>query len=191
MPDRGHCYKPDYGPRYKQDSRQCYAPGRGPRYALGCWPCYVPDRWPRNCQTNLSATAPLDLRASGPMAPQIRINGHRGPAPLKPAAGVMSRRCWDQTRTRTTGVYTPLDRTTRTVPPACTCLDPQPLARDPACAGGVAWANQGWIRLKAKTTAEPSRYGQGPQYGVIGKYRYLRSRPMSGWDLIPFHDCPL
>jgi hypothetical protein len=99
-------------------------------------------------QTNLRATAPLDLRASGPTA-QIHIKGHRGPAPLEPAAGVMSRRCWDRTRTRPTGVYTPLDRTTRTALPTCTCLDPQPLARDPAGAGGVAWAkNQGWIGLQ-------------------------------------------
>jgi len=34
---------------------------------------------------------------------------------------------------------------TRTALPACTCLDPQPLTRDPAGAGGVAWANQGWL----------------------------------------------
>ena len=62
-----------------------YEPDLGPRYALG--------RRPRNCRTNLSATAPLDLRASGPTA-QIHINGHRGPAPLEPAAGVMSRCCY-------------------------------------------------------------------------------------------------
>ena len=53
---RGPRYEPDLGPRY--------APGRGPRYALGCGPRYVLDRGPRNCRTNLSATAPLDLRAS-------------------------------------------------------------------------------------------------------------------------------
>jgi hypothetical protein len=40
----------------------------------------VPDCWQHNCRTNLSAIAPLDLRASGPTA-QIHINGHRGPAP--------------------------------------------------------------------------------------------------------------
>ncbi len=149
----------------------------------------MPDRWPRNCRTNLSVTAPLDLRASGPTA-QIHINGHRGPAPLEPAAGVMCSSCWDWTRTRPTEVYTPLDRTTRTALPACTCLDPQPLARDPVRAGGVAWANQGWIRMKAETTAELSRDGPGSRCGVIGKYRYLLSRPMSRWDLIQFHDCP-
>ncbi len=66
-PDRGQRYEPDYGPRY--------APGSGPRYALGCGPRYAPDRGPRNCRINLSATAPLDLRASGPTA-QIHINGH-------------------------------------------------------------------------------------------------------------------
>ena len=158
-----------------------YEPDLGPRYA--------PGRGPRNCRTNLSATAPLDLRASGPTA-QIHINGHRGPVPLEPAAGVMSRRCWDRTRTRPTGVYTPLDRTTRTALPACTCLDPQPSARDPAGAGGVAWANQGWIGLKAETTAEPSRNGPGPRFGFIGKYRYRRSLPMSRWDLMPFHNRP-
>ena len=136
-PGRGPRYTPDRGQRYEPNNWPSYAPGRGPRYALGCGPRYVPDRGPRNCRTNLSATAPLDLRASGPTA-QIHINGHRGPAPLEPAAGVMSSRCWDRTRTRPTGVCTPLDRTTRTALPACTCLDPQPLARDPAGAGGVA-----------------------------------------------------
>ncbi len=60
----------------------------------------------------------------------------------------------------------------------------QPLARDPAGAGGVAWANQGWIGLKAETTAEPSRNGPGPRFGCIGKYRYIRSLPMSRWDLM-------
>jgi hypothetical protein len=98
----------------------------------------------------------------------------------------MGRRCWDRNRTRPTGVYAPLDRTTRTALPACTCLDPQPLARDPAGAGGVAWANQGLIGLKAETTAEPSRNGQGPRFGCIGKYRYIRSLPMSRWDLMPW-----
>ena len=174
-------YEPDLGPRY--------APGRGPRDELDLGPRDALGRRPRNCRTNLSATAPLDLRASGPTA-QIHINGHRGPAPLEPSAGVMSRRCWDRTRTRPTGVYTPLDRTTRTALPACTCLDPQPSARDPAGAGGVAWANQGWIGLKAETTAEPSRNGPGPRFGFIGKYRYRRSLPMSRWDLMPFHNRP-
>ena len=123
-----------HGPSDELDLGPRYAPGRGPRY--------VPDHGPRNCRTNLSATAPLDPRASG-LTAQIHINGHRGPAPLEPAAGVMSRCCWDRTRTRPTGVYTPLDRTTRTTLPTCTCLDPQPLARDPTGAGGVAWTNQG------------------------------------------------
>ncbi len=58
--DRGQRYEPNYGPRY--------APARGPRYAPGCGLRYVPDRGPRNCRTNLSATAPLDLRTSGPTA---------------------------------------------------------------------------------------------------------------------------
>ena len=129
-----------HGPRDELDLGPRYAPGRGPRCAMGCGPRYAPDRGPRNCRTNLSATAPLDSRASGPTA-QIYINGHRGPAPLEPAAGVMSRCCWD--RTRPTGVYTPMDRTTRTALPACTCLDPQPLAWDQTGAGGVAWTNQG------------------------------------------------
>ncbi len=66
-----------------------------------------------------------------------------------------------------------------------------PLARDPAGAGGAAWANQGWIGLKSETTAEPSRDGPGPKCGVTGKYRHLRSLPMPRWDLIRFHDCSL
>jgi hypothetical protein len=75
-PDRGQRYEPDYGPRY--------APGRGPRSALGCGPHYVQDSGPRNCRTNLSETAPLDLRASG-LTAQIHINGHRGvPCPWSP-----------------------------------------------------------------------------------------------------------
>ena len=114
----------------------------------------------------------------------------RAPGARSRTPGVMSRCCWDRTRTRPTGVYTPLDRTTRTALPACTGLDPQPLARDPTGAGGVAWANQGWIGLKAETTAEPSRNGPGPRFGGIGKYRYIRSLPMSRWDLMPFHDRP-
>ncbi len=69
-------------------------------------------------------------------------------------------------------------------------LDPHPLARDPAGVGGVAWANQGWIGLKAETTAEPSRNGPGPRFGGIGKYCYMLSLPMSRWDLIPFLDRP-
>ncbi len=125
-PDRGQRYEPDYGPRYapgrgpryEPDYGPRYVPGCGPRSALGCGPRYVPGCGPHNCRTNLSATAPLDLRVSGPTA-QIHINGHRGPVPLEPAAGVMSRRYWDhRTRTRPTGVYTPLDRTTRTALPA-------------------------------------------------------------------------
>ncbi len=147
-PDLGPCYAQGSGPRFEQDLWLRYTPDRGqrheqdygPRYAPGCGPRFAPDRGPRNCRTNLRATAPLDPQASGPTA-QIHINGHRGPSPLEPAAGVTSRRCWDQTRTRPTGVYTPLDRTTRTALPAFTCLDQQPLARDPAGVGGVAWAN--------------------------------------------------
>ena len=40
-------------------------------------PCYAPDQ-------------PLDLRAGG-RTTQIHINGHQGPAPLEPAAGVSRR----------------------------------------------------------------------------------------------------
>ena len=71
---------------------------------------------------------------------------------LEPAAGVMTSSSWDRTLTQPTGVYTQLDRTARTALPACTCLDPQPLAWDPPGGGGVAWVNQGWIGLKAETT---------------------------------------
>jgi hypothetical protein len=90
------------------------------------------------------------------------------------------------------GFQMPLDLTTRTALPACTCLDPQPLARDPAGAGGVVLANQGWIRpgLKAETTDEPSLNGPGPRFCCIGQYRYIRSLPMSRWDLMPFLDRP-
>ncbi len=124
-----------HGPRYEPDN--------GPRYAPGCGPRYAPDRRPR-------------------YAPDQ-------PGPLEPAAGVSLRLCargsdsdsgipeWDRTRTRPTGVYTPLGRTTRTALPACTRYGPQPLARDPAGAGGVAWASPGWIWQKAETAAEPSR----------------------------------
>jgi hypothetical protein len=73
--DLGPRYAPGRGPRDELDLGPRNAPGRKPRYALGCGPRYVPDRGPRNCRTNLSATAPLDLRASGPTA-QIHINGH-------------------------------------------------------------------------------------------------------------------
>ena len=142
------------------------------------------------CRTAGRATvgptsAPLHRWTFGPVDRRRRYISMdiEAPRPLEPAAGVMSRRCWDRTRTRPTGVYTPLDRTTRTALPACTCLDPQPLARDPAGAGGVAWANQGWIGL-------PSRNGPGPRFGCIGKYRYIRSLPMSRWDLTPFPNRP-
>ncbi len=79
-PDLGPRYMQDRGQRYEPDYGQRYAPGRGPQYALGCGPRYVPDCGPRNCRTNLSATPPLDPRASGPTA-QIHINGHQGPTP--------------------------------------------------------------------------------------------------------------
>ncbi len=60
---------------YEPDLGQRYAPGRGPRDELDLGPRYALGRGPRNCRTNLSATAPLDLRASGPTA-HIHINGH-------------------------------------------------------------------------------------------------------------------
>jgi hypothetical protein len=66
----------------------------GPRAAIRAWLRAALRAGPR---ANLSATAPLDLRASGPTA-QIHINGHRGPAPLELAAGVVSRCCWDRIR---------------------------------------------------------------------------------------------
>ncbi len=87
----------------------------------------------RNLSQHQSQLSKSFLGSLSGQTAQIHINGHRawGPAHLEPAAGVMSRRrCWDRTRTRPTGVYTPLDQTTRTALPACTCLDPQPSARD-------------------------------------------------------------
>ena len=59
----------------------------GPRYATDRGPYYAPDQ-------------PLDLRAGG-LTTQIHINGHRGPAPLEPTAGV-SRRLAPGDRTRPT-----------------------------------------------------------------------------------------
>jgi hypothetical protein len=61
------------GPRYESDLGLRYAPGRGPRdeldlgprYALGCGPL-LPDCGLCNCRTNLSATEPLGVQASGP-----------------------------------------------------------------------------------------------------------------------------
>ena len=47
------------------------------RYATDSGPCYAQDQ-------------PLDLRAGG-RTTQIHINGHQGPAPLEPAAGVSRR----------------------------------------------------------------------------------------------------
>ncbi len=188
----GPCYKPDLGPRYTQDRGPCYEPDYGP----SC----VPDRGPRNCRTigtDLRATAPLDLRASGPTrTAQMHIKGHRDPAPLEPAAGVMSRRCWDRTRTRPTGIrvrWTELEQPGPRCPPAPVCLDPQPSARDPAGAGGVAWGDPGlgWIGLKAESTDEPSRNGPGPRFGGVGEYLCMRSLPMSRWERTPFCDRPL
>ena len=62
-----------HGPRYESDLGLRYAPGRGPRdeldlgprCALGCGPL-LPDCWLCNCRTNLSATEPLGVQASGP-----------------------------------------------------------------------------------------------------------------------------
>ena len=62
-----------HGPRYESDLGLRYAQGRGPRdeldlgprYALGCGPL-LPDCGLCNCRTNLSATEPLGVQASGP-----------------------------------------------------------------------------------------------------------------------------
>jgi hypothetical protein len=108
------------------------------------------------CPTNLCATTPLNLRAIG-RTTQIHINGHRGPAPLEPAAGVSRRLCSRGADSTDWSLHTAgpdnLDRATRLHLPG---------PADIANAGGVAWANQGWIMLKAETTAEPSRDGPGP-----------------------------
>ncbi len=111
---------------------------------------------------------PLDLKAGGRMK-WIHINGHQ----WSPQAEVWSDCGAAGVPTRTTGVYTPLDRTARTALPACTYEGPQPLARDPAGAGGVARANPGWNGLTAETAVSRAgrawtkmwRYRNVPFYG--------------------------
>ena len=56
--------------------------------------------------------------------------------------------------------------------------------RSGAGQSGMEWVEGG-------DCSKPSRDGPGPRCGVIGKYRYSRSRPITRWDLIPFHVCPL
>jgi hypothetical protein len=66
--------------------------------------------------TNCTDTYQWTLR---PCSPGARSRSHEQPLA----------RCWDRTQTLPTGVYTPLDRANQTALTACTCLDPQPLAR--------------------------------------------------------------
>jgi hypothetical protein len=154
----------------------CYKPDYGPRYASGCGPRYAPDRGQR-----YALDQPQRHRAAGPFWPAdgrhryISMNRHRGPAPLEPAAGVSRRLCARGSDSADWSLHAAgpknSDRATR-----LHLLGPATIGSGP-----------GLRRRLQLSRAGTSR----PRCGEIGKYSYLQSRPMTRWDLMQFHDCPL
>ena len=112
---------------------------------------------------------PLDPWVGG-RTTRIHINGHQGPAPLEPAAGVSRRLCARGSDSADWSLYTAgpdnPDRTTRLHLLGTAAIGSGPGRRRRSGAGqsGLEWVEGG-------DCSKPSRDGPGPRCGVIGEYR--------------------
>ena len=118
-------------------------------------PCYAPDQ-------------PLDPRVGG-RTTWIHINGHQGPAPLEPTAGVSRRLCARGSDSADWSLYT--------AGPDNPGYPPVPV-RDHIHRLGSGWRRMsgagqtGMEWVEGGDCSKPSRDGPGPRRGIIGKYRH-------------------